>query len=146
MKKHLHSGQALVEMALVLPILIVFLIGIVDCARAFHGWSSINHMCVEAGRVASQRLNLKVAPKLYGVGTHVGPTLVIAEFWKYLSPMIHRQDITGPALTGVGTSADTVTISCSYRFTSWTPGISVLFGSGPERSIIFHGSATQRKE
>ncbi len=146
MKRYHHSGQALVEMALVLPLLIMLLIGIVDCARAFHCWSSINHMCIEAGRIASQRLNLKVAPELFGSGTHRDANAVIAAFREYRSPLIRPEDITGPVLTGVSEATTTVTISCTYTFSPWTPGVSNLFGSGPNKSITLHGFATQRKE
>jgi len=87
MKKHRHSGQALVEIAIVLPLFIMIFIGIIDCARAFHCWSSINHMCVEAGRIASQRKNFRVAVTLFRPDTHAPMKEVVDEFWRYKSAL-----------------------------------------------------------
>jgi len=144
MKNHRHSGQALVEIALVLPLFIMIFIGIIDCARAFHCWSSINHMCVEACRIASQRKNFRVAVSLYRPDTHASMNDVVNEFWKYKSPMVASESMTGPVITGVASTSETVTISCTFQFTPWVPGVSKLLGSGGVISL--NAFASQRKE
>jgi len=55
MKKHSRrqSGQALVELALVLPILLLILMAIVDFGRVFHGHLAVTAAARQAGREAS---------------------------------------------------------------------------------------------
>ncbi|WP_037986493.1 TadE/TadG family type IV pilus assembly protein [Thalassobacillus devorans] len=48
-----NKGQALVEMALVLPILLMLLFGIVDFGRIFHAYLTIDHVGREAARLAT---------------------------------------------------------------------------------------------
>lgn len=144
MKKHRHSGQALVEIALVLPLFIIIFIGIIDCARAFHCWSAINHMCVESSRIASQRKNFRVAVALFRPDTHATMNEVVREFWKYKSPLTASESMTGPFITGVASTSETVTVSCTYQFAPWIPGVSRVLGSGEE--ITLNGFASQRKE
>ena len=47
-------GQALVEFALVLPIFIFVIFGIVDFGRAFHCWTSLNYQCIQAVRAGTK--------------------------------------------------------------------------------------------
>ncbi|MFC4321748.1 TadE/TadG family type IV pilus assembly protein [Litchfieldia salsa] len=51
MKK--QSGQSLVEFALVLPMLLFLLFGIVDFGRVFHAYLTVDHAGREAARAAS---------------------------------------------------------------------------------------------
>jgi Flp pilus assembly protein TadG len=48
-----QKGQSLVEFALVLPILIFILFGIIDFSRVFHAYLTIDHAGREAARAAS---------------------------------------------------------------------------------------------
>ncbi|MFD1020639.1 TadE/TadG family type IV pilus assembly protein [Thalassobacillus hwangdonensis] len=48
-----RSGQSLVELALILPILLIILFGIVDFGRLFHAYLTIDHAGREAARAAS---------------------------------------------------------------------------------------------
>ncbi|MBS3873873.1 MAG: pilus assembly protein [Firmicutes bacterium] len=48
-----QSGQALVELALVLPILLLILMAIVDFGRVFHGHLAVTAAARQAGREAS---------------------------------------------------------------------------------------------
>jgi hypothetical protein len=48
-----EKGQSLVEFALVLPILVVVLFGIVDFGRIFHAYITVDHAGREAARAAS---------------------------------------------------------------------------------------------
>ncbi len=140
-----YSGQALVEMALIMPFLVMIFIGIVDCARAFHCWSTINHMCIEAARIASQRKNFRVIPNFFGPDTHESLTTTRQAFYRYISPMTASESIT-VNFTGVGQATDTVTITCTYRFKPWFPGLSRLIGKSSDGTLTLHGNAVQRKE
>jgi Flp pilus assembly protein TadG len=48
-----QKGQALVELALVMPILILILMGIVDFGRVYHGYLATTNAAREAARLAS---------------------------------------------------------------------------------------------
>lgn len=48
-----EKGQSLVEFALMLPLLIVILFGIIDFGRVFNAYLTINHASREAARAAS---------------------------------------------------------------------------------------------
>ncbi|HEY9072146.1 MAG TPA: TadE family protein [Candidatus Ozemobacteraceae bacterium] len=139
------SGQALVELALILPFLVMLFIGIVDCARAFHCWSTINHMCIEGARTASQRKNFRVIPNYFGPETHNTMDATWKAFYRYISPLTASEAIN-VTFTGIGQATDTVTISCTYRFRPWFPGISALIGNSGDGTITLHGRAVQRKE
>lgn len=146
MKKNRQSGQALVELALILPLLVAILIGIIDCARAFHCWSTVNHMCVEAARVASQRKNFRVIPNYFGPDTHNPASAAVQAFNYYRSPLTPTNLTTGPTFTGVGQATDTVTVTCTFKFKPWFPGLSSMIGSGEDGAIVLTGFARQRKE
>ncbi|PLS06927.1 TadE/TadG family type IV pilus assembly protein [Neobacillus cucumis] len=48
-----EKGQALVEFALILPLLIILLFGIIDFSRILHAYLTIDHAGREAAREAS---------------------------------------------------------------------------------------------
>ena len=48
-----EKGQAMVEFALVVPLLVMLLFGIIDFGRIFHTYLAIDHASREAARVAS---------------------------------------------------------------------------------------------
>ncbi|MFD4703908.1 TadE/TadG family type IV pilus assembly protein [Gottfriedia sp. NPDC058432] len=48
-----EKGQSLVEFALVLPLLVMLLLGIVDFGRIFHVYLTLDHAGREAARTAS---------------------------------------------------------------------------------------------
>ena len=139
-------GQGIVELALVLPIFIFVFLGIVDFGRAFHSWSTINHMCVSAARVACKRQMLNIATNVYTPTTHASVEAVTAEFWKYISPLTPQSKITLD-MVGVGTSGDTVTIKATVQFEPWFPFAGALMGeSGSKGAITLSTVALQRKE
>ncbi|CRK81535.1 TadE/TadG family type IV pilus assembly protein [Neobacillus massiliamazoniensis] len=48
-----EKGQSLVEFALLLPVLVLLLFGIIDFGRIFHAYLTIDHAGREAARTAS---------------------------------------------------------------------------------------------
>jgi hypothetical protein len=50
---HQQAGQALVEFALVLPLLAVFLFGMLDFGKAYNYWNDATHLSAEAARFAA---------------------------------------------------------------------------------------------
>ena len=47
-----EDGQALVEFALVLPVLVLLLFGMLDFGKAYNYWNDANHLTAEAARFA----------------------------------------------------------------------------------------------
>ena len=141
-----RKGQATYELALVLPIFLFIIFGIVDFARAFHCWATINHMSVEAARLACKRQNLNLATTIYTSTTHASPELVTNEFWRYISPITPRERITWE-MAGVGTGTDTLTISVTFQFEPWFPLAGRLVGGqSASGAIALTASAHQKKE
>ncbi|WP_324334266.1 TadE family protein [Baekduia sp.] len=50
---HQQDGQALVEFALVLPLLAIFLFGMLDFGKAYNYWNDATHLSAEAARYAA---------------------------------------------------------------------------------------------
>lgn len=50
---HEEDGAALVELALILPILVILLLAMLDMGRAFHYWVDETHLANEAARMAA---------------------------------------------------------------------------------------------
>lgn len=48
-----EKGQSMVEFALIVPVLVLLLLGIMDFARIFHAYLTIDHAGREAARAAS---------------------------------------------------------------------------------------------
>lgn len=144
-----RRGQAVLELALVLPIFLLVFFAIIDFGRAFHIWFSLKHQCVEAAKVAGKRKNLQAAVNLYGTATHADQKAILDTFWSGMSPIMSRDLIVGPMLEGVGISTPTVTVSAGYRFSPVTPFVGGLIGNGqaPEdRGMTFSAAATMWKE
>jgi len=153
MKTHAKSrGQAVVEMALVLPIFIFVIVGIFDFGRALHSWSTLNFQCTKAARLAAKRLSPLIARNLYTPETHtpLGQQEDIYgvhdEFWKYRSPAMAAADYD-VTFDGVGTDARNVTISATYRLNMITPFLGALVGgSNSDGAIVLSASVTVEKE
>ncbi|PKL43981.1 MAG: hypothetical protein CVV41_09465 [Candidatus Riflebacteria bacterium HGW-Riflebacteria-1] len=137
MRKHAKSrGQAVVEMALVLPIFLLVIIGIFDFGRLLHSWSTLNYQCNKASRAAIKRLSPLIARNLFTPETHVQlgteaqPDVysVQSEFWKYRSPAMPRENYETILFEGVGTASKTVSISAAYKMTLMTPFLGSLVG------------------
>lgn len=149
------KGQAVVEMALVLPIFILVIIGIFDFGRALHSWSTLNYQCVRASRAATKRLSPLIARNLFTPETHVQlgteaqPDVysVQSEFWKYRSPAMPRENYETPSFEGVGTDAKEVTISASYKMDLMTPFLgSLVGGSNGDGKITIHASVIKAQK
>ena len=148
--KRNKKGQALVEMALVLPIFLLLIIGIFDFGMALHCWSSLNHQCVQAARAASKRNNQLVARNLNLSTTHTSLEQVKKVFWDSKSPMMKPSDYDDInwSNTGIGTNKDSVTITASFNFTLMTPLVASIIGNSNSKdgAIKLTASATEKKE
>ena len=122
-------GEALVEMALVLPILLVLSLGMLDFGRAFHMKNIVDAAAREACRLA-----VVTAPDIPLAEARGNSVLTAAGF-------------TG-STTVVGPDASKmITATVTARFTFVTPGLYALFGSlADPTGINMTGKASMRQE
>lgn len=146
MIKMRRKGQAVVELALVLPIFIVVVLGIYDFGRALHSWSNLNFQCIQAARAATLK-----SGKLYRVSDNYiwsYPTVNQVEeaFWKNKSPLMPKEDID-LQLQGVGENVKAVTVKATYKLELITPVLGTLLGgSDGSSNFLISASATENKE
>lgn len=148
MPKHRkNEGQAVLELALVLPIFLILLIGIFDFGRALHCWSNLNHQCVQAARAGTKRINPLVARNAFSSTTHASLNEVQQEFWKYRSPLMPESEYSNLTFTGVGANDQTVEVKASFNLSLYTPVLGPLVG-GDQKSgaLTIHAAARERKE
>ena len=73
-----ERGQALVELALVLPILLLVLMGIIDFGRAFHGHLAVTSASRQAARVASLgRTDAEILTAARNAASPLAPTQIV---------------------------------------------------------------------
>lgn len=144
-----NRGQAIVEMALVLPIFLIVFIGIFDFGRGLHCWSSLNYQCVETARFASKRIHPLIGRNVFSANTH--PSLIdVKDYFETKSkrsPMMPEEDFNPTVYAGVGDDAKEVSISASYNLSLYTPILGGLVGGeSKDGAITIRATATERKE
>lgn len=108
-----ERGQALVEMALILPLLLLLLAGILDVGRLIFSYEQMQIVAQEAARLG-------------GLGKDDQTITTFAENDQQLgNPGNLIVSITPPDTERV--SGDDVTVMLKYPFTFYTPLISELF-------------------
>ena len=147
MMRKKSKGQAIVELALVLPIFIFTFIGIFDFGRALHAWSNLNYQCMQAARVASKRIRPLIARNAFTSTTHSSLAEVKAAFWKYQSPLMPKDHYSNISYLGVGTSNKTVEVRATFNLTLYTPILGKLVGDASSNGALqIHADAKERKE
>ncbi|MHC1760184.1 MAG: TadE family protein [Negativicutes bacterium] len=128
MMKLKNRGQAIVEFALILPILIVLVMGILEFGLFFHSYVNISFASKEAARLAALDAN--------------ATSQSIAASVQATMPAARNVAITltpaAPRTTGLP-----VTVSVSTQHTFMMPLISVLMPSNP---YTISSSTTARSE
>ena len=109
-----QKGQSLVEFALVLPLLVLLLFGIIDFGRIFHAYLTLDHAGREAARIASIGKNdTDVRQAAVDDAVSIGLTE-------------GRVDVSP---TGTRTSGTKVSITITYPIDFLTPVIGEIVGS-----------------
>jgi Flp pilus assembly protein TadG len=121
-----EQGQATVEFAIVLPLVLLILVGLIEFGKAFNYWLSLNHLANETSRWAAVD---KLPP--YGSVTTSNNSPNVDAFRQYVLSQISTQELrdkvasdltgsvklcyTGGAAPAIGDAAQ-VTIKTPYRF------------------------------
>lgn len=122
-----RRGQGLVEMALVLPVLILLLMGIIEFGRVLHGVLVVTQAAREGARsMAVNEGTATASSKIYATASSVDPAL--------LSIAISPAD---PA------RGDEVTVTVTYPVQIVTPLISKFF---PQNPYLASGTSVMRVE
>jgi hypothetical protein len=113
-----RKGQALVEFALVIVLLIFILSGLFDLGRAMMDYAILNTAVREGTR--------------YAVTRGVNDSGIIPTIEGYYFKSIGlAANVSLPVITSGGTSSNpTVIIRISYNFEPFTPGLKLLFSDG----------------
>jgi Flp pilus assembly protein TadG len=132
-----ERGTALVEFALVAPLLFLLLFGMLDFGKAFNYWNDSNHLAAEGARWAVVNSNP-------GSGS----------LQQYIQQQADSSELRGLAVVCVafptnpdtgtaGQVGDPVTVSVKSTYT-WVPFVSQRANLSPTTQI--NGSATMRLE
>ena len=121
-------GQAMVEFALVIPIFLLIIFGILDLGRAVYAYSTLNNASREGARLAmvDQTLtHIEDVASAHAVGLGVSVNDVVVEYRSAEDPDV--------ACTGtLGTSEAvgcTAIVTVNYVFTAATPLIGTIVGN-----------------
>ncbi|HEX7069348.1 MAG TPA: TadE family protein [Rhodothermales bacterium] len=118
------NGQSLVEFALVLPVFLLLIFGIIDLGRGVYAYNTIQNAAREAVRVAIVDQNEDVILKEaqdHAVGLGLTADDVTLSF-------LEPDTLAAPCNTPIAISCE-VEILVDYRFTPATPIIGNLIGS-----------------
>jgi Flp pilus assembly protein TadG len=153
-----HQGQALTELALVLPILLVLLMAVLDFGRAIYAYNAISNAAREGGRTAIVNQTLadiraRAAAQATGVGIDPADTTcdpadntqtdcVFVEF--------RNEDLSELCSPPAGNYGCVAVVTVKHTFTPLTPIIgqiwsSIALGSTtkqPIESVCVDGAVT----
>lgn len=110
-----ERGQSMVETALLLPVLLLLLVGIIDIGRVIYSYAHLQMAAQETVRLG-------------GLGKNDQAISDFAHHYVHLGDPSKLQINITPN-DGLRHSGDYVTVKLSYPFTLYTPLISLLFPS-----------------
>jgi Flp pilus assembly protein TadG len=130
-----QSGAAAVELALVLPILLLLVFGIIDFGRAYNAKISLAQAAREGARVASLRADVN------GDGVSDGKD-VASRVDQAKGGLAVNPPSINSACSGSSGASDVASVTVSYTFTYATPiGVLAGFAAGP---ITLSGTGVMR--
>jgi len=128
-RRRSESGTALIEFALVLPILCVLAMGMLDFGRAFHMKALLDQSAREGARIAAL-----TTPDADLVTTRVNDVLGSGGY------AADAVAVLGPD------PAHMVTVTVTSTFTFITPGVFALIGADAGGNIVMTGQCVMRSE
>src|SRR6266498_376889 len=132
-----ETGTSLVEFALILPVLLLILFGLLDLGKAFNYWNDETHLAAEGARWAVVKTN----PGGGSLQEYIQQQADSSELRSLARVCISFP--TNPDTGSSGQVGDPVTVTVKSAYT-WMPFVSSRAGLAPTTSI--NGSATMRIE
>ncbi len=123
---HAGRGQSLVEFALVLPIILMILLGLLDFGRAFYTMVALRDAADEGASYAAIRPNDTVG--IQRRAAEASTNLVTIQ--------IEDVSIIRPPTLAVG---QPITVTVDFNFDLYTPFVQSML---PDGELILHGTAT----
>jgi len=135
-RKISQAGQSLVEFALLLPILVLFLMVIFDLGRAAYYYSAINNAAREGARYGAVRwYDADRIPKIRVAVERLTAALNADQI--DISSIYYDMDVDG--------KDDILKVTVTYQFQTATPIISRLLGQA-DNTLTLRSQATMRLE
>jgi len=114
-----EKGQSLVEFAILLPVLLLLIMGILEFGLMLNSYLTINNSAREGARLGVV------------VGSNLGSDTEISDLIKKISPNLNREDLTiniMPSLAG-RKSGGTISVEVKYNYKLTIPIISNILGN-----------------
>ena len=143
-RRHRGRGQSLVEFAIILPIMMVFLAAVLDLGRVFYATISLNNAAREGAFQAAQTPESFDQGQPCNTATNMVTCRVQLES-KDTSVQVAATDITMDcSVSGCPAQAgSTVTVGVTGQFELITPLLSIIFGG---QTIPMSAEATAQRE
>jgi Flp pilus assembly protein TadG len=133
-----EKGTALVEFALVLPVLLLILFGLLDFGKAFNYWNDETHLAAEGARWAV--VNSNPAGGGQSLQQYIQQQADTSELRNNATVCVSFPTNSDTGTSGKVGDPVTVTVKTTYN---WLPFIANNLGSA---SVPISGSATMRLE
>ncbi len=146
-----ENGQAVLELALCLPVLLVVVLGIVDFGRAVNYWNDQNHVANLGARFAA----VDSWPESCEEGTRTVPTPTLVGYLKCQASNDSSELVNGGGSTGVQAPGITVCVNApkpevgqpvTVKVTSTYKWLPLLGSKFAEPTTTLTGTATMRLE
>ncbi len=131
-------GQALVELALVLPLLILLIIGMMEFGRVFHSYLLITNAAREGARLGV------IEPTNTGAITGTVTTQLAAAL--AAGPADYSVTVTYPYITYPFSDTEQVRVEVSYRFRPVTLLLSRIIDGGSGAGFTLRAQSTMGVE
>jgi hypothetical protein len=114
-----EDGQALVEFALVLPVLVLILFSMLHFGKAFNYWNDATHLTAEAARFAA--VNRKPDPSnAQSLQAQIRDQVDTAELRNGTGPVTQAAQVCVDFPNGTSNGGDPVRITLSFKY-AWIP-------------------------
>lgn len=130
-----ERGQTLAEFSLVAPVLFILVFGLIDTARLFHAWVTIQHAAREGARYGvtgrsdcgaatpSRPACIEYTARQHTEALVDTPNDLTVTTWNWQYPAYGNPSASGP-----GDQCDALEVRLEYDFTASTPLIGNIFG------------------
>ena len=128
-ERNSQSGQSLVEFALILPVFILFIMGIIDMGRLVYTYSALHNAVREGAR--------------YGVIDSSRTALQIQNVVEDTAVGLDTSKLAVTSNTVAGTGHSTLSVNAQYQFAAATPVINAFAGGS---GIVLNSRVTMNAE